>query len=602
MCRSTLPLPKSQSTDIGGGVEGKKMRSSSLSRKPKPAFDGAAFDKNGHCLKHGDVQLADPVVGRDGKLMWKEIKMNCPKCASDHHKSRRVTSLGGAGKVKRGRTVHGMSNPLRTPLQSGRHMDKEFSSPFDDKGRCHHHPNVQMAAKKFNGGWNILMEGCPKCIEAKYEEDVGSVGSGRSRGTSRSRSKGVIEDDGSVLSKSSKKSVQTRTQPIDKAGKFDKNGCCPSHPVVQVAKKKLLGGWKLFRECPKCKDPDYDDMADNRSVSSRKSTGSTRSKKSCSRSVVSNTSRKGGRKTDRFGALPFDGEGYCHAHPAVRLAKKKALGGWKVLHDICPDCAMDASSNHGGSVRSKSSKRSGGKKGTGRVFDDSGSETSGSRSSGKSSGSRKKKIRVKDMRYQDENSKVGRYSGDVNEDHQPHGQGKIKYKDGSSFDGVWVDGSAAHGKSSKGKSSKTPSSSSAAKAGSGDKSSDWARKDITKPSNTDTSVAGGVKTVRRMKWMDYYGDPGHFTGEVDSTNMPNGMGTMRYDHGLVQEGMWTRGQFVEGSDLNCVIEGASTVTEEVDNTVKRLEKKVVSSSRSKISGVERNGKKTSSSLVRGQDP
>ena len=53
-----------------------------------------------------------------------------------------------------------------------------------------------------------------------------------------------------------------------------------------------------------------------------------------------------------------------------------------------------------------------------------------------------------------------------------------------------------------------------------------------------------------MKWMDYYGDPGEYTGEVDASNLPHGKGSMKYDHGLIQEGMWTRGQFVEGSDMN----------------------------------------------------
>ena len=52
-----------------------------------------------------------------------------------------------------------------------------------------------------------------------------------------------------------------------------------------------------------------------------------------------------------------------------------------------------------------------------------------------------------------------------------------------------------------------------------------------------------------MKWMDYYGDPGEYTGQVDENNMPNGRGSMKYDHGLIQEGLWSKGQFVEGSDL-----------------------------------------------------
>ena len=448
--------------------------------------------------------------------------------------------------MKRGHGVHGQPPPLRKS-NSGRHMDVEYDTPFDESGKCHHHPNVQMATKKVRGGWKILMTACPKCIEAKYEEEVESVGSrtsrrsGRSERSSRSKSRSRSQsrsklsnklerdgrgdtDSGSVSSRSTKRSVTSRTTAVTSSGKFDKNGCCVRHPLVQVAKKKLLGGWKEMRECPKCMDPTYDDVNDAASASSRKSTSSRKS----SRSVKSNSSRRGGRRTDRYGALPFDGEGFCHAHPGVRLAKKKALGGWKVLFDICPDCANDASSQ-AGSTRSRSSRKSG----TGRYYDPSsaGSDASSmqsSRRSGRSSSSgRKKKIRVKDMKYRDENGKDGRYSGDVNEDHEPHGQGKMKYKDGTLFTGVWSDGVAVHGKSSGEKKEKKKK----------EEQQQWSNK-----------ASASIK-VRKMKWMDYYGDPGEYTGEVDSDNMPNGKGSMKYDHGLIQEGLWNKGQFVEGSDV-----------------------------------------------------
>lgn len=572
-------VSKSQSSTTNSGS---MSSSTSSKKKARPAFDGANFDKDGNCVKHKSMQLAEQVK-QDGRLLWKEIKMNCPKCAAEHHRSRRVTSLGGAGKQKRGRGVHGTSNPLRNSQKSGRRMDVEFDTPFDDKGRCHHHPRVQMASKKRGGGWKILVQGCPRCIEARYDEEEGSVASRTSSRASSRYSRGggggaSDYDDASVSSKSTKRSVITRTKAATSSGKFDKNGCCTKHPTVQISKKKLLGGWKEFRTCPKCLDPHYDDMADNASVSSRnsrrsttsfRSVGSTRSKKSTrSAKSVGNASRKGGRKTDRYGALPFDTEGYCHAHPSVRLAKKKALGGWKVLHDLCPDCAHDASSN-AGSTRSGRSRRSG-KSGTGRYYDDSGSDTS-SYKSGKSSSSRKKKIRVKDMKYSDENGKEGRYSGDVNEDHQPNGEGKMKYKDGSVFTGVWSDGSQVHGKTSKGKSSKGSSSSKSKSSSTGEKDKkssssgtkkntsggEWARRDGI------INDGPSIKKVRKMKWMDYYGDPGEYTGEINSSSMPHGKGSMKYDHGLIQDGMWANGQFVEGSDLEeggGVVDNATTAS------------------------------------------
>lgn len=484
-----------------------RAKNSSTS-KPKPAFAGAKFDKEGNCLKHRSVQLAEQVE-EDGKIWWDEIRKNCPKCIAEHHKSRRVTSLGGKGKIKKGRVIHGMSDPLRDTKKSGRHMDTEFDTPFDDKGRCHHHPNVQMATKKSRGGWKILIEACPRCIEARHDEDVESLSS---RGlssrslSSRGSSKYGGRDDESVDSRSSKKSVTRHTKAVTSCGKFDKNGCCTRHPTVQVAKKKMLGGWKTYRDCPKCVDPNFD-IADDISVASGsshksgasfRSRGSTRSRKS-TKNFKSNASRKGGGKTDRYGALPFDESGYCHTHPHVRLAKKKAMGGWKLLQPSCPECEAERGSVHSrSSRRSKSSRRS---SGTGRYFDDSGSLASSCKS-GKSTGSRKKKIRVKNMKYQDENGKEGRYSGDVDEDHQPNGQGKMKYKDGSSFKGVWSEGSQAHGKWSK--SSRK------------DKSSTSTRKDEWK-SKESKKLPEESKKPSENKKQDNLGNTGAYMAKVDSS-------------------------------------------------------------------------------------
>ena len=50
--------------------------------------------------------------------------------------------------------------------------------------------------------------------------------------------------------------------------RHDKNGCCTSHPAVQISNKKLMRVWKEYRICPKCLDPAYGDMADNASVRS----------------------------------------------------------------------------------------------------------------------------------------------------------------------------------------------------------------------------------------------------------------------------------------------------------------------------------------------
>ena len=77
----------SDNAKASGSTDSKK-------KKSKPAFDGAAFDKDGNCTKHKSVQLAEQVT-QDGRVLWKEIKMvsyyqlvydvhmMCIRCAQD---------------------------------------------------------------------------------------------------------------------------------------------------------------------------------------------------------------------------------------------------------------------------------------------------------------------------------------------------------------------------------------------------------------------------------------------------------------------------------------------------------------------------------------
>jgi hypothetical protein len=184
------------------------------------------------------------------------------------------------------------------------------------------------------------------------------------------------------------------------------------------------------------------------------------------------------------------------------------------------------------------------------------------------------------MKYRDENGKDGRYSGDVNEDHEPHGQGKIKYKDGTVFTGVFNDGSQVHGKTSKRAGTSKAKSS----------KSDWAR--------AAAAADGGTKTVRKMKWLDYYGDPGEYTGEVDAEKMPEGRGSMKYDHGLIQEGLWKKGQFIEGSDM---VDQGSSKTQQ--RSGQRSSQETPPKSRSSRQGKEKRSSSSGVSSSRGvRDP
>ena len=167
-------------------------------------------------------------------MIFKELKPSCPSCLKGSHINKKSTSLGG-GKVRTGR-VHGYdpsrnrsksreqqrststSGEQRTSGRSqSRGRDKsltrsqstrsqsigrsksrerrsynrtdtsntgsakpvrkkyEYDTPFDAKGRCHYHKNVQLASRKMTGGWKVLHAACPKCMEDKCGEDDDST-------------------------------------------------------------------------------------------------------------------------------------------------------------------------------------------------------------------------------------------------------------------------------------------------------------------------------------------------------------------------------------------------------------------------------------------
>ncbi|KAL3823738.1 hypothetical protein ACHAXA_004831 [Cyclostephanos tholiformis] len=47
-----------------------------------------------------------------------------------------------------------------------------------------------------------------------------------------------------------------------------------------------------------------------------------------------------------------------------------------------------------------------------------------------------------------------------------------------------------------------------------------------------------------MLWTDLNGDDGVYTGEVNYLKNPDGMGSLRYDYGMVVEGVWRDGEFI----------------------------------------------------------
>ena len=68
-----------------------------------------------------------------------------------------------------------------------------------------------------------------------------------------------------------------------------------------------------------------------------------------------------------------------------------------------------------------------------------------------------------------------------------------------------------------------------------------------------------------MSWTDVHGTIGSYTGEVNCLNVPDGMGSMRYDdRGIVAEGMWRDGE-IDNDDNHESSDGNGSVFESDDD-------------------------------------
>jgi len=523
-------------------------------------------------------------------------------------RSRTPASDRLAGGPRRGRSQprprgRGRGSPRGRPRNMIDSHPRNGGCPFDVNGYCVMHPDVQMATKKRRGGWNIQLAQCPKCVNmghyrklsgetesmTSYEDSraddnghwqqsnqasgdrravrrKGSEGSSRSSGSptnypqseSRRRWRGDRnnqlrnshrshpghhnrdrdhghrapnmsprrgrrqqhgrnnnnnnDNDYPAVIRSHSRSSRPRSYNREQQPQFsdnrriparrtvcvngrpfDKHGRCFAHPEVKLASKKMLGGWKIHMEyCPLCANPLPTDPNDNdrnhitvpcdysvsglsrlsddseiqtscidSSYRSRRSNrslsrASTRSRRSdaslgsrsyqSGRSWSTNRSSKKRLKKKDDSFLPLDEDGYCLRHPDIQLAYMSKKGGLRILMDFCPACAEDSlvigGSVSGGRVRRRESS-------SGISLNSSYQGSYRSSRSGKSDGSHS--TYIESMPYIDGDGNTGHYTGHVDEIGQPTGRGKMKYMDGSKYDGIWHGGTKLHGKTSKGR-------------------------------------------------------------------------------------------------------------------------------------------------------
>ena len=164
---------------------------------------------------------------------------------------------------------------------------------------------------------------------------------------------------------------------------------------------------------------------------------------------------------------------------------------------------------------------------------------------------------VKQMPFTDQFGDHGLYTGQVNEDGRPDGKGSMKYDNGVFYEGTWTNGgqdekaALQYERIRGGFTSWQGRGKNATKGG---MVLPWnARKNDAVDPNEKTNVRG-------MEWTDLNGDSGRYTGEVNASELPHGHGIMKYDFGLIAEGVWNNGILKENPHDRMMATGGAAAT------------------------------------------
>lgn len=195
------------------------------------------------------------------------------------------------------------------------------------------------------------------------------------------------------------------------------------------------------------------------------------------------------------------------------------------------------------------------------------------------------------MPFRDAYGRDGKYTGEINNAGEPHGKGTLRYDNGILYEGTWEDGVSPKMEGSGERISSGFSDwKSMTKASKQQREKDaeselaelrsYVSMSVRSQSTSGMSPAGpgyvqnhqqyggdppaGAMAsphhhhpptptpqhqhqprhrIANMPWADVNGFTGHYTGEVNGHNAPDGGGYMQYSNGVVEDGMWCNGVY-----------------------------------------------------------
>lgn len=203
----------------------------------QPAFRGAPFSSTGACTAHPDIQLSNKLKV-NGRTVYQEVRKVCPKCHPEDSSCGASTS----GSVVK-------SESRMNSIASNKSARSNFSSNTGGTSR------KSERSSRDNGGGSVIKASNRRSSNVS-EGSHNHRSSSRSRPRSSSRTRGRDEDERSRARSKSRdrrrapsvgrnggRSVVNKKKEYDSP--FDSKGRCHYHSQVQLAKKKLMGGWNV---------------------------------------------------------------------------------------------------------------------------------------------------------------------------------------------------------------------------------------------------------------------------------------------------------------------------------------------------------------------
>jgi hypothetical protein len=327
---------------------------------------------------------------------------------------------------------------------------------------------------------------------------------------------------------------------------YDAKGKCLHHPTVRLRKKKLFGGWQIIlSNCPECCLDEMRRVKEDRSRSGKSKSGSrcggseSGSRVGKSKSSKSKKNKKREKQRHNSKEPPMS-----QIHLASNGEDDKSIGTASTI----------TISSYTASL------------GKGRMnwqdFTSNEEETAGPAC-------------VTRMPYIDHLGERGWYTGSVDgTTGTPHGFGTMNFSNGATFEGHWRNGRAldesevnspakaryppqGHGGRRPQHFHHPPPRSPLETHYEDDSHSSSRQRSRPLPQQQQQispmklpqhlSTQHHREVVCGMMWTDSTGT-GAYTGEVNGLNIPDGVGSMRYNNGVVAEGLWVEGEMEEDAN------------------------------------------------------